>query len=89
MPEPGYESAIDFSLRLFTLIVDPLIFLIGAVALFLFLYGLLKFISSSDGGDEKLREGKKHIIWGLVGLFVIAFVKIILSFLNSASGFIF
>ena len=40
-----------------------------ALAVLVFLWGVFEFIMGS--GDEKAREtGKQHIVWGLVGLFI-------------------
>ena len=50
-------------------IVDPAISLLFGVALLYFLYGVAVFIYKSDN-ETSLNEGKSHIIWGIVGLFI-------------------
>lgn len=52
-----------------TLIVNPLIKLLIGLALVVFLWGVAQFIYGA-GEDKTREEGKKHIIWGLVGLFI-------------------
>ena len=51
------------------LILNPLIILAFAVALLVFFWGIFQFISSQtvDAGRE---EGKRKILWGLFGMFV-------------------
>ncbi|MCK5060075.1 MAG: hypothetical protein KAR00_02985 [Candidatus Pacebacteria bacterium] len=41
-----------------------------AYALFLFVWGLAKFLSRG-GSEESVEEGKKLMLWGIIGLFVI------------------
>lgn len=50
-------------------ILNPLIALIFAIALVVFLWGMVQFIASqtADAGRE---EGKRKIIWGLFGMFI-------------------
>ncbi len=50
-------------------ILNPLILLVFAVAFLIFFYGLFQFINSASDGKER-SEGKKKIIWGLVGMFI-------------------
>ena len=50
-------------------VVNPLIALMIGVALVYFLYGVMVFLQSFDDETEKAR-GKKHMIWGIVGLFI-------------------
>ena len=49
-------------------IIRPLIPLVMALTLLVFLWGIFKFIRAED--DTGKAEGRKFIIWGIVGLFV-------------------
>ncbi len=67
-------------------ILNPAIILMAGFALVVFLYGVIEFIAGSD--NEKLRDqGKKHIMWGLVGLVimfgVLGIIDIIQNFIDS------
>ena len=50
-------------------ILFPLITLMMAIALLIFLYGCFEYVrnSASDGARE---QGRKHIIWGIIGMLV-------------------
>ena len=50
-------------------ILNPLILLVFAIALVVFFWGIVKFISSEtvDSGRD---EGKRKIFWGLFGMFI-------------------
>ena len=50
-------------------ILNPLITLAFAVALLVFFWGIFQFINS-ETVDAKRDEGKKKILYGLIGMFV-------------------
>ena len=54
-------------------IVNPLILLLIAAASVYFLWGLSMFIANAEESAERA-EGKKKIIWGLVGIFIMVSV---------------
>jgi phosphotransferase system glucose/maltose/N-acetylglucosamine-specific IIC component len=56
--------------RLNSVIIFPLMTLLTAAALLVFLWGGLQFIIGA--GDETARKkGKQHMLWGIVGLLII------------------
>lgn len=54
--------------------------LVVAIALLVFFWGIVQFIA---GGEAKRDEGKKHMIWGIVGLFVMVAVWGLVGFLGT------
>ncbi|MFW5871702.1 MAG: hypothetical protein ACOCUT_01210 [bacterium] len=72
----------QFITTLTQVIVNPLIRLMFAIALVMFLWGVFEYVKNADSPEER-QKGTKHIIWGLVGLFimvsVIAILKIALN----------
>ena len=69
----AYAAAADvarnFLMKLNDAILYPLISLMMAVALLVFLWGCFEFIMAA--GDPGARTtGKKHILWGIVGMVV-------------------
>ncbi len=51
-------------------VINPIIRLLAAVAFILFIWGVFEFIRQA-GDATKREEGRKAILWGLVGLVVI------------------
>ncbi|MDP2665426.1 MAG: hypothetical protein Q8P23_02110 [bacterium] len=51
-------------------IVNPIILLLAAVAFVVFLWGVFDFIAHA-GDETKRKEGKRAIMWGLIGLVII------------------
>lgn len=60
----------QFLLKVVTQIVNPIILLLAATAFVVFLWGVFIFIANA-GEEAKREEGKKAILWGLVGLVII------------------
>jgi len=67
--------------------IDPALALIFAIGLLIFIYGLTEFIWGLSQESDKRESGKRHMLWGLVGMFVmvsaIAIVKIIAGIVGS------
>jgi len=76
----------QFILNLATVILNPLIKLMFAVAVVVFLWGIIEYIKGSGSPDSR-EKGTQHILWGLVGLFIMVSVYGILTlFKNTIFG---
>ncbi len=51
-------------------IVNPIILLLAASAIVVFLWGVFEFIAHS-GDEAKRTEGRSAIMWGIIGLVII------------------
>lgn len=58
-----------FITKLNTNIVNPLILLLFAVALLVFIWGLVGFVGKA-GDEDALVVAKRHVIYGLIGMFI-------------------
>ncbi|MDQ3245000.1 MAG: pilin [bacterium] len=65
----AYAGVDDFIHNVNRLILNPLIGLMFAVALVFFFYGVVEFLWNADN-EEARTMGKKHMLWGIVGLFI-------------------
>ena len=66
-------------------ILFPLIALLSAVALLVFLYGCFKFVTNADD-DSARAAGKQHILWGIIGLFIMVSAYAILNIFAGTFG---
>ena len=66
-------------------IVDLLIPIAAALALLFFFWGLATFILAA-GDEEKRKNGKQMMIWGVVALFVMAAIWGIIEWLGRLFG---
>lgn len=65
--------------------VQPLYQLAVVAAFLYFLYGAAKFIYDMNDPDKK-NDGKSHLFWGLIGLFIVFSVGGIIPLFNSIFG---
>ncbi|KKW45584.1 MAG: hypothetical protein UY98_C0042G0007 [Candidatus Kaiserbacteria bacterium GW2011_GWA2_58_9] len=65
-----------------TYIIDPAILVIFTAGFFLFVWGLVQFIVALNQGGEH-EEGKQHMLWGIIGMFVMASVYGIITLLDN------
>lgn len=63
----------QFILNLANVILNPLIRLMFVVALVVFLWGIVEYIRGAGSSDSR-EQGTRHIIWGLIGLFIMVSV---------------
>lgn len=71
--------------KVITQIAQPIEYLLFAVAIIYFLYGVFQFIQHADSPEGR-EEGQKHIIWGLVGLFIMVSAVGIINIIISTIG---
>ena len=64
-------------------ILNPIIGFMFAVAVVMFIYGIVEYIWGADN-EEKIAVGKKHMIYGIIGIFIMIGVY---GILNILSGF--
>ena len=68
----GTNSNITFS-KLFAnvknQIITPIIYLLFALAIVYFVWGVMVFIQNAEAPDKR-KEGYDHMIWGIIGIFI-------------------
>ncbi len=60
-------------------IINPLVTLIALAAFLVFIWGVVDFIRGGALGNEMREEGKRHMVWGIVGLAIIFAANAIIS----------
>jgi hypothetical protein len=61
-------------------VINPIIKVLFGLAIAYFLYGVTKFLINQD--DEEARtEGRRHMIWGIIGIFIMMAVFGIMNLL--------
>ncbi|MCX6755496.1 MAG: hypothetical protein NT068_03070 [Candidatus Nomurabacteria bacterium] len=74
------ESLDQFIKNVDKLIINPLIILIFALAIAIFLWGVFQFIANTEKEDER-SKGKKHMLFGIIGITIMMAVWTLLSIL--------
>lgn len=83
-----YSAALDPDVvlgKIVTEIFSPLYKIVAVSAFVYFLYGAAKFVYDIKNPTEK-NTGKQHLLWGMVGLFIIFSVGGILSLFEGFFG---
>lgn len=54
-------------------ILDPLITLLFVLATIVFIWGVIQYvIMGGQGNEAAMKQGRKVMIWGIVGLFIMS-----------------
>lgn len=72
-------------LRINRFVLNPFIYLLFLIATVTFVWGLIVFISNADS-DEARSVGKKHMVWGIVGMVIMMSAYAILAIVTGAFG---
>ena len=66
-------------------ILNPFILLISSAAVLYFVWGMLKFVKGFDD-DTSREDGKRHMIWGVVGMSIMLLVYVIINLIARTVG---
>ena len=79
------DALITFVGKVVDLIINPFIVLLFTAALFLFFLGMVQFILGASD-ETKRQTGKRHMVWGVIGLFIMVGVFGIMAVLLRTFG---
>lgn len=79
------QSITDVYEKFVTTILQPLIGLLFAAAVLVFVYGLVEFLAKPDNSDAQ-SAGKRHMLWGVIGLTIMVSAWGIVEFLKNTLG---
>lgn len=65
--------------------LNSLLRLLYLSAIAIFVWGIIEFIWNA-ANEEKRQTGKRHIIWGLIGLFIMLAVTGIIQLIKNSLG---
>lgn len=83
---PNAAIGADNIFQLFALyVLNPLYKLAIAGTFLYFLFGVFMYIANMNNPDEAVK-GRNHLLWGLVGLFIVFSVGGLLPLLNGVIG---
>jgi len=53
-------------------ILNPLIILLFTVATLMFAWGIVQYVLGGQGSDQKMTHAKNAMLWGIIGMFIMA-----------------
>jgi hypothetical protein len=71
--------------KFFELVVNPIITLLFAAAVFYFAFGVFTYIRESGDPDGRA-QGGRHILWSTVGIFIMISVWGIIALIRNTLG---
>jgi heme/copper-type cytochrome/quinol oxidase subunit 2 len=75
--------------RINEFIINPLITLLFIIAFVMFVWGLFNFFRAKSGGgdsEDGVERGKRHIVWGIIGMVIMVSVFGIMQLLITSLG---
>ena len=67
-------------------VINPAILMVFSAGFLAFMYGLVEFMWNLNSGEAS-NEGKKHMLWGIIGMFIMVSVFGILTIVDDTFGF--
>ncbi len=81
----AFDSIHGFIDNIVQYIINPLIGALFALGFAFFLFGVARYMFYS-GNDSERDTGRKHIMWGLVGMFIMVAVAGIINIIKNTIG---
>lgn len=63
-------------------IINPALTLATTVAFALFIWGVFRFLVNRTTNPDEVDKGKKHMLWGIIGLFILLSIWSIFIFIG-------
>ena len=67
-------------------IINPLLALIFGAGLLVFTWGLVQYLYALNVKGEQDQDAKKHMLWGIVGMFIMAAAFTIIKIIANTIG---
>ncbi len=83
--ESAMAEASSFVARLNEAVLFPLIFLLGGIALLVFVYGGVVYIMNA-ASEQAREQGKNSLIYGIIGLVIMSSAYVILGLAAGTFG---
>lgn len=80
------DASAKLANKLSEVIVNPILALIFAAGLLLFVFGVVEFMWGLSSEASKKEQGKQHMLWGLIGMFIMASAYSILKIISNTIG---
>lgn len=80
------EAINEFAGKFSAAIINPLLILIFGAGVVVFVWGLVEYLYALNVKGEQSEEGKKHMLWGMVGMFIMAAAITIIKIISSTIG---
>lgn len=80
------EAAKQIIGKINDLIIYPIVFVLFSLGFFLFAWGIVEFMWGMKNGEVS-DEGKQHMLWGIIGMFIMVSIGGIVGIIDQTFGF--
>lgn len=80
------QAVQDLVGKLATYVINPILLLLFGAGVVVFVWGIVEYLYAMNVKGESTEEGKKHMFWGMVGMFVMAAAISIIKIISSSIG---
>ena len=83
---PKAEARVEYFINTINkVVINPIIYFLFSLGTILFLFGIIRFFLNLT--DETIRkESKNHMVWGLIGMFIMVSVFGIMNLIVKTIG---
>jgi hypothetical protein len=81
----GTAAAQSLVAKLQAVILNPLIILLTAIALLVFLWGAFQYVYQASSGEAR-EEGRRHMLYGIIGMLIMLSAYAIISIAAGTFG---
>jgi hypothetical protein len=67
-------------------ILEPIVTLMALAAFLVFLWGVVEFLRAGASGGKEKEDGRRHMVWGIIGLAIIFGANAIVSILGDTAN---
>lgn len=80
------DAAQQIIAKFSTEVLNPAILVIFSAGFLMFIWGLVEFLRSLSGGGSGMDDGKRHMLWGTIGMFIMISFFAIISVISNTFG---
>jgi hypothetical protein len=76
----------DFAVTISQVIINPILALLFAGALLVFIFGIVEFLWGLNQKAGSIEKGRQHMIWGVIGMFIMIAAYTIIRIIGNTVG---
>lgn len=80
------QAAQELAGKLSDLVINPILILLFGAGALVFVWGLVEYLYALNVKGEQTKEGKQHMLWGIVGMFIMASALAIIKIISNTIG---
>ena len=79
------DKTTELANKFTSVVINPILALIFTAGLLVFIFGVVEYMWHLSGGENK-NDGKQHMLWGLVGMFIMVAAYSIIKIIANTLG---